>query len=446
MNVQREQWQSPVGFVLATIGAAVGLGNIWRFSYVAGENGGGAFLVVYLLGVLLVGLPIVIAELALGRRAQGDAVSAFADIAPRSAWVIPGWLGIVVSFVILGYYSVVAGWALKYFSGAVLGNLWPAAAQGYGIYFQSFIADAVEPIVWQFAMLAVSVFIVTGGIRRGIEIANRILMPVIGILVVGLAIYGLSLPGSEAGWRFLLVPDWQALTQPKIFLAALGQGFFSLGAGMAIFITYGSYVARNISIPMAAGAIVIGDTLFAIVAGLAIFPAMFAFGVDPTSGPELAFITLPQIFLAMPGGKTVGTIFFLLLVCAALTSMVSLLEVPATLMINRLGMRRRPAVVLVGSVAFLIGIPAALSFGLLSDMTVNGLRLFDAMDYTVSNLLLPLGGILIALFVGWRWGRQPALAESDLGASRLGTLWLWTLRVVTPTIILLMIATATGGE
>ena len=224
----------------------------------------------------------------------------------------------------------------------------------------------------------------------------------------------------------------------------MGQAFFSLGVGMAVFITYGSYMTREFRIPVSAISIVAGDTLFAVVAGLAIFPAVFAFGVDPAAGPELAFITLPQIFLTMPGGTVIGTIFFLLLVAAALTSMVSLLEVPVAFFIHRLSFQRWPAVATVGTIVFLIGIPAALSFGFLSAIQFNGRGVLDAMDHTVSAYLLPIGGILTALFVGWRWNRQEALSESDLGDSPSGIIWLWLLRIVVPVMVILILVQPTG--
>ncbi|MEZ5739824.1 MAG: sodium-dependent transporter [Burkholderiaceae bacterium] len=440
----REQWGSHYGFVLATIGSAVGLGNIWRFSYVAGENGGGAFLIVYVVCVIVVGTPIVLAELALGRRAQGDAVSAFDTIAPGSAWGGVGWLAVISGFVILSYYSVIAGWALKYLTGALLGSLWTQAGTGFGAYFTGFISNPGEPIGWQLAMLGSAMFIVAGGVQKGIESVNRLLMPLLGGVIIGLAAYGATLPDAGAGWRFLLEPDFSALHDPTVYVAALGQAFFSLGIGMAVFITYGSYLPRSIPLKTSAIAIILGDSLFAIVAGLAIFPAVFSFGMDPAAGPELAFITLPQVFLAMPGGTVIGSIFFALLVCAALTSMISLLEVPVAFLVHRFAFRRWSAVSLVGGICFALGIPSALSFGLLSGIQIGSHGILDAIDQTVSNYLLPTGGILVALFVGWRWTRSEALAEAELDDSRLGVTWLWLLRAVSPALIALILLSNTG--
>jgi len=435
----REQWRSRHGFVLATIGSAVGLGNIWRFSFVAGENGGGAFFAIYIVSVLLVGAPLVIAELALGRAARGDAVSAFDHAAPRSAWIAGGWLGVGAGVLILSYYGVIAGWAMKYFVGAVDGSLWRLAADAQGGFFADFIASDWEPVAWQAVMMALAMIVVVGGVQRGIEAVNRWLMPVLCLIVLCLAVYAATFPGSARGIRFLLAPDWSVFTRPEVYVAALGQAFFSLGIGMAVFITYGSYLSRQQNIPSAVAAIVAGDTLFAVVAGLAIFQAVFAFGLDPAAGPELAFITLPQIFLSMPWGAVFGSAFFFLLTAAALTSMVSLLEVPVAYLVARVRLGRAAAVLLAGSLTMALGVPSALGFGLLDGFTVAGKSILDSMDFATSNLLLPAGGALIALLVGWRWGRSSALAESDMGSGVAGRVWLSLLRYVVPAVIVLIL-------
>lgn len=442
---EREQWTSRSGFILATIGAAVGLGNIWRFSYVAGENGGGAFLLVYVICILFIGAPIVIAELAMGRAGGGDAVAAFETSSTRPIWRRLGWIGVVGSILILSYYSVIAGWALKYFVGGATGVLWATASEGYGAYFSEFISHIGEPLGWQLAMLGMTMFIVVGGVRRGIEAANKVLMPMLAVFVVGLAVYAATLPGAGAGWRFLFVPDWSALADKRLYIAAMGQAFFSLGIGMAVFITYASYMARDTKIPVSASAIIFGDTLFAVVAGLAIFPAVFAFGMDPVAGPKLAFITLPQIFLEMPGGRILGTAFFGLLVAAALTSMVSLLEVPVATLIHRTKLRRWGAVTIVGGIVFALGVPSAMSYGLLVDITVNGLGILDFVDRMVSNYLLPLAGLSVCAFVGWIWNRHAAAEAADLSESHWKGPWLWLLRWIAPAAILLILFESTGA-
>ncbi len=441
----RELWRNRTGFILATIGAAVGMGNIWRFAYVAGENGGGVFLLVYLVTVAAVGLPLVIAELAVGKRGAADAVSAFGTLVPAGALRHAGWIGVFGAALILGYYSVIAGWALRYFVAAAVGSLWDGAADGFGGYFAQFIASPGAPLGWQIAMLAAAMFVVTGGVRRGIERLNAWLMPLLAVLLLALAGYAMSLPGAGAGVAFLLAPDWQAGLQPRVVLAALGQAFFSIGVGMAVYVTYGSYMGRTIRIPGSALLVVAGDSLFAIVAGLAIFPAVFALGADPAAGPELAFITLPQVFLAMPGGQVVGPLFFFLLSAAALTSMISLLEVPVAVAVHRYRMARWPAALLLGGAIFVAGLPAALSYGVLKGVTVAGLPLLDAEDYLVTNMLMPLSGLALALVLGWRVARGQALAMAEFRSGATAALWRAALRWLVPLLILLAAGWALVG-
>jgi NSS family neurotransmitter:Na+ symporter len=277
-----------------------------------------------------------------------------------------------------------------------------------------------------------AMFVVAGGVRRGIERANRLLVPVLALIIVVLAAYALSLPGAGAGVSFLFAPDWASLRQPGMYAAALGQAFFSLGIGMAFFVTYGSYIPRAFSLPGSAGVIAAGDTLFAIVAGLAIFPAVFALGGNPAAGPELAFITLPQVFLGMPAGQLVGMVFFFLLSTAAVTSMVALLEIPVAAFTRRKRVRRWKMTAAVGTVTFLLGVPSALSYGILADYRVASLGILDAIDHGVSNFLLPAIGVLTALYVGWRVERAVALSESDFGDTAVGRLWLWLIRILVP--------------
>jgi NSS family neurotransmitter:Na+ symporter len=432
----REQWTSNAGFVIATIGSAVGLGNIWRFAYVAGENGGAAFLLVYLVLVLLVGLPLMMAEFVVGRRGAGDAVTAFENAAPRSPLRFVGWIGMVGAFLILSYYGDL--------SGSLTGALWDAAAHGYGAYFAGFIADPVAPVLWFAAMLLAAMFVVAGGVQRGIERLNGWIMPVLAFIVIALAVFALTLPGAWRGMEFLLSPDWSALMRPRMYLAALGQAFFSLGVGMAVMVTYASYMRRDQRIPASAAWIVGGDTLFAIIAGIAIFPTVFAFGMNPAAGPELAFITLPQIFLQMPGGAMVGPVFFFLLVAAAMTSMVSLLEVPVAFAIHRLGASRRMAAGIIGIAIFLLGVPSALSYGALKGVQIAGLPILDAVDQSVSNFILPLGGLLIAIFVGWSLKRSGTLEDCDLAGSRVGGVWLILIRVVVPAMVAIILLNSLG--
>lgn len=441
---QHEQWGSNLGFVLATIGSAVGLGNIWRFAYVTGENGGAVFLLVYLAFVLVIGLPLMIAELSLGRTTRRDPVQAFGSLAPGGAWAHVGWVGVVAAVAILSFYSVIAGWALKYFVGAAGGTLWEAAGGGYGAYFDGFIAASGEPIVWQGLMLLLAALVVGGGVNQGIERASSWLMPMLAAIVLGLAVVALTLPGSAEGVAFLFRPDWSALAKPGLYIAALGQAFFSLGVGMAVFIAYGSYLSPTTRLPVGAATVALGDTTFAIVAGLAIFPAVFALGGDPAAGPQLAFITIPQILLETPGGRIVGPVFFFLLSAAALTSMVSLLDAASAVARHRLGWSRRRAATLVALAIFALGTPSALSYGVLAGVSLGGAPILDAVDAAASNVALPLAGLIVALFVGWRVPRLQAVSGAGLGRGTAGRVWLWLLRVPVPLAIALILLHSLG--
>ncbi len=443
-TAKQEEWGSTAGFIIATIGAAVGLGNIWRFAYVAGDNGGGAFLVVYLVFVLLIGLPLVVAELSLGRSTRRDPVQAFATAAPGGIWAHAGWVGFAAAVMVLSFYAVVAGWALKYFFGAVTGALWEASGAGYGAYFDQFIGATGEPILWQGLMLLLSGIVVAIGVNQGIERLSSWLMPLLALIVIGLAVFSLSLPGSSQGVAFLFVPDWSALGERRLYIAALGQAFFSLGLGMAIFLVFGSYLSARTNIPAAAGAVALGDSIFAMVAGLAIFPAVFALGGDPAAGPRLAFITFPQILLEMPGGRIVGPLFFFLLSAAALTSMISILEASSAVIRNRLGLSRAKASGLVTLGIFGLGVPCAMSYGLLSEVRIAGLPLLDAVDKAASNVGLPFCGLVVALFVGWRLDRMRTALAADLGGSVLGLIWIVLLRIPAPAAIILIFANAAG--
>ncbi|WP_078552589.1 sodium-dependent transporter [Bacillus alkalicellulosilyticus] len=435
----REQWASRLGFILAAMGSAVGLGNIWRFSYVTGENGGAAFLIIYLLCILLIGIPIIMAEFTIGRKAQSDTVGAFTKLAPGTPWVLAGILGVASAFIILSFYGVVAGWTMRYFLGYLTGQLWSAPEGGYADFFVGFISSPVQPILWQFIFMALTIGIVFVGVKNGIEKTNKILMPLLAIILIILAGYSLTLGGAAEGLAFLFTPDWSAFAEPGVYLAALGQAFFSLSLGMGALITYGSYLSSKEKLPGAAGSVAVLDTLFAIIAGIMIFPAVFAFGIDPASGAGLAFITLPDIFAQMGLGGFFGLLFFFLLAAAALSSAVSLLEVAVAYFIRKFDWTRKKASIIVGFIIFLVGVPSSLGIGPLSNITIVGGRdILDSMDFIASNIFLPLGGLIIALFVGWGWKKTEVLEASDFGSSGLGQVWLFILRFVAPIAILII--------
>lgn len=442
---KREQWNSKLGFILAAMGSAVGLGNIWRFSYVVGENGGAAFLLIYILCVALIGLPIIMAEFMIGRRAQSDAVGSFQKIAPGKQWHVAGFMGLASAFIILSFYGVVAGWTLKYLFAYLTGGVALAGAETYTDYSVNFITHRTEPLLWQSLFMAATIAIVLGGVKKGIEIANKILMPTLALLVVGMAAYSLTLGGASQALNYLFKPDWSVLADPSVYLAALGQAFFSLSLGMGALITYGSYLSKQEKLPSAVLSVGVLDTAFALVSGLVIFPAVFAFGANPGSGAGLVFFTLPGIFEVMPGGWLVAPLFFFLLAMAALTSSVSLLEVPTAYFMRRFNWDRKKTAVLLGIIITLIGIPSSLGQGSLANIRpIGGRDILDSMDFIASNILLPLGGLIIALFVGWGWKRADALSESDLGTSTLGQTWLFFLRYVAPIAIGLVFLVSVG--
>ncbi|MBO6559145.1 MAG: sodium-dependent transporter [Nisaea sp.] len=435
---EREQWATQVGFVLATIGSAVGIGNIWRFPYVAGENGGGGFLLVYLLCVLLIGLPLVIAELAVGRTARLDTVSAFPALAPRSPLRHSGWVAAIAGTVILSFYAVVAGWTFRYFFVALSGALWDAEATGFAPYFSGFTAQVAGPLFWQACSILLAMIVVARGVQGGIEHLNRWMMPVLAGILAGLALYGLSRPDGAGGLDYLFRVDLEAFGRPSVYLAALGQAFFSIGIGMAIFITYGSYMRTEVPVLRSALYIVTGDTLFAVLAGVAIFPAVFAYGLDPSSGPELAFVALPRVFSEIEGGTVLAAAFFFLLAAAGLTSMISVLEVTVAICMDRFGLRRRSASLLMGLLVLGMGLAPGLSFSLLKEVRIAGEDLFGLFDLLASSVLLPLSGIFISLFVGWSLQRRDAFLFAGLNGA-LGWLWIWLLRIVVPVSVALVL-------
>ncbi|KAF0096601.1 MAG: neurotransmitter:Na+ symporter NSS family [Rhodospirillaceae bacterium] len=434
------QWSSSRGFVLATLGSAIGLGNIWRFSYVVGEHGGGAFILVYLAAVVGLGLPLLIAELAIGQRTRTNAIAAFEKLSAARPWRWAGWLGVTVSVAILSYYPVIAGWVARYLVSYAVAQPQDPTGAGFAASFEAFVADPYQPVFWHGIVIIAAGAVVAAGVERGIELASRILMPVFAVLIVLLAGYGLSLPGASQALEFLFLPDWSVLLHAGTYLAAVGQAFFSIGLAMAIFVTFGSYLPRGVRLPHAALAIVAGDTFVAVIAGVMIFSAVFSYGLDPAHGPTLAFVVLPEVFSVMPAGRWFAVGFFFLLLVAALTSVIALLEVPVSLVMAKLRWRRPRAAVVVSAAAFLLGVPSALGYGAFRSILTTVTPLLDVIDYVSLNVILPLSGIAVALFAGWVWSTADALEASGLVTRPMRHLWLWSLRVVVPvTIGLVMI-------
>ncbi|MEQ1879618.1 MAG: sodium-dependent transporter [Burkholderiales bacterium] len=437
-----EKWSGRTGFILATMGSAVGIGSIWKFPYEVGSNGGGAFVLCYLAGLVLVVAPLLLAEFAIGRRGRGDASTSIANLArPLAAsprWVVAGWLGMVTGFLILSFYAVIGGWALGYAMDTAFNGLAGGDAAMARARFDAFLSSPFSLGGWHAAFMLATVFIVARGVAKGIEAASMILMPVLAVLMIALAAYSIIEGDALRTLRYLFVFD-PATFNARAALDALGLGFFSIGVGLGLMITYGAYSGKDIRLGEVALISVIGDTAISILAGFAVFPVVFAHGLDPASGPGLVFVTLPIAFAQMPFGTFAAIAFFVLLVVAALASAVSLLELVVSFGVGRLGMRRIHASWAAGAGCFLAGIPTVLSFNLLADWhPLSGIAaferwtFFDMLDNLTSNVLLPVGGLLIALFAGWVLPMTTISEELNLG--RRGRMILHgLLRYVVPT-------------
>ena len=446
---QREQWGTKIGFILAAAGSAIGLGNVWKFPYITGENGGAAFVFVYLLCIIIIGLPIMLAELTIGRRTQRNPVGAFKVLKPNSPWFLVGSLGVLAGFVLLSYYSVVAGWMISYTLKAATGVFQNfLAPESAGQHFTQFAANPGWSLLFHALFMFLCVLIVMKGIKGGIERWSKILMPVLFMILILLLLRGLTLPGAAKGLAFLFKPDFGSLS-PRAALIALGHAFFTLSLGMGAMITYGSYMSRSDNIPYNGVMVVFLDTLIALLAGVAIFTSVFAMKLDPTAGPGLVFHVLPAVFQKMPGGILFATLFFLLMSIAALTSGISLLEVVSAYFIDERGWRRQQAVTLMGALIFLIGIPSALSFGVMRDLTYFfKMNFFDFVDFLSANYLLPIGGLLIAVFTGWVLGTRKAVEEIRHGNPKFTSApyWGFLIRFISPIAVLIIIgAVVIGG-
>jgi NSS family neurotransmitter:Na+ symporter len=439
---QRDTWGSKAAFVLAAAGSAIGLGNIWGFPTVAGQNGGAAFLLIYLAAVALIGAPVMLAELIVGRRTQRNPVGAFKALAPRSMWVVVGGLGVFTGIIILSFYSVIAGWTLSYIFKTITGTF-QAGVDTEAIY-NELAGNAVPAISWHLLFIIITIYVVLGGVRDGIERWTKVLMPVLFALLVLLAVRAVTLSGAEAGLTFYLKPDFSKVTG-TVILSAIGQAFFSLSLGMGAMITYGSYVSKRDDLVSSAAWVTFADTTIAILAGLIIFPTLFHAGLEPgAGGPGMVFVVLTSLLSSIPpapyGGVIFGTGFFMLLGIAALTSSVSLLEVVTSWAVDERGMSRRKAAISLGLVAFLIGVPSALANGAVSWLTNLpgvGMDFLSFLFMLFGQYSLVIGALLISLFVGWVWGVKAAgeeVREND-GEFPLGRTWGFLIRFVAPSAI-----------
>jgi neurotransmitter:Na+ symporter, NSS family len=416
----RGAWQSRFGFILAASGSAIGLGNIWRFPYSAAEGGGGIFVAVYLFFVLVIGVPVLLAELSIGRHTQRNPVGAFKAIIPRSMWPALGGLGVATGFGILAFYSVVAGWTLGYLWRSLMGDMNEITAEQSSALFGQIISDPYQAIALAGVFILLTVLVVRAGIAGGIERASKILMPLLFVLLLVLAGRAVTLPGAAEGVAYLFRPDFSELTA-SVVLGALGQALFSLSLGMGAMITYGSYMPKSENLVSSGLTVAFFDTLIAILAGLIIFPAIFATGGDIAAGPGLVFVVLPTIFAAMPAGDIFAIAFYTLLAIAALTSTISLLEVVVAYLVDERRWTRNRAVTIIGVLCFLLAVPSALSQGASEMFTsfVGGVSWLDLQNIIFGNYALSLGALLLCVFVGWRWGTERAVGSLEASGHRL---------------------------
>ena len=440
----RDTWSSRFAFLMAAIGSSVGLGNFWRFPYLAGENGGGAFVAVYLLSILLIILPLLIAEIVIGRRggasAFGSMVNVVREAGASRLWVVIGLMGIIAGYTILTSYSVIGGWVVDYILRSAQGFFVGVDAESAAGIFNDLLADPGGLMFWHAAFMLLTVMIVGAGVTAGIERVVVVLMPALFVMLIALVIYGAFTADFARGAAFLLVPDWSKLTWDGV-LKAIGQGFFSVGVGVGLMLTFGSYMKKDQPIASSALIIVLCDTAVAILAGLLIFPLVFANGLEPGAGPGLMFVTLPLAFGQMPGGQFVATAFFILILIAAVTSSISMLELPVSWTDDRKRISRWASASLFGAAAWLIGIGSVLSFNAWSTFyplafipAFETKTIFYIKDYLTDTFMLPLGGILIALFVGW--SMKTVHVKEELGASGvLFNLWIWMIRIPAPAAI-----------
>jgi NSS family neurotransmitter:Na+ symporter len=439
-------WSSRWAFILAATGSAVGLGNVWRFPYITGENGGGAFVLIYLVCVAIIGVPIMMAEIMLGRRGRQNPINTMRTLAAESGakgiWAVLGVLGLLSGFFILSFYSVIAGWTLAYVFRAGSGMFTNATADGVNAIFAGLTDDPERVLAWHTIFMVMTMVVVSRGVRSGLEQAVRFLMPALFVLLLVLVGYAMNTDFFQQGVEFMFRPDFSRVT-PTGVLTAMGQAFFSLSIGMGAIMIYGSYLPERASIARSTIAIAAADTVVALLAGLAIFPVVFANGLAPAQGPGLIFQTLPLAFGHMPWGRMFGVLFFLLLVFAAWTSAISLVEPLVTWLVEIRGMTRIKAAAWAGIATWLLGVANVLSFNEWSGVTLFGQTIFGILDFLTSNVMLPVGGLLIALFAGWVMKREASEEELALRAV-LYDAWYFLIRFVTPVGVLLILLHAMG--
>lgn len=436
--VERDSFGTRLGILAAAAGSAIGLGNIWRFPYILGKNGGGAFLVIYLICIVIIGIPIMISEFIIGRSTKKNAIGAFKKLAPKTPWSIIGWMGLLSAIAVLSFYGVVAGWCMNYVVSTATNTFIGKTAQDMTNIFTSFTSSTWSPILWQLLFMFITGYIVVSGIKDGIEKYSKILMPVLLILIIILDIRALTLDGANEGLKFLFAPNFSQLTLNGVFIA-LGHAFFSLSIGMGTMLTYGSYINDSENLKSTALKVCIADTVIAILAGLAIFPAVFAYGIKPDTGAGLAFMSLPLVFQQMPLGNLFGALFFVLLTVAALTSSISILEVIVAYFTEEYNFSRTKITIWGASFVSLIGIICSLSNGVLKKYTIFNMNFMDLMNYLSANILLPLGGLLISIFVGYYMDKKiikTQLYNNGTLNNKSLSLFMFLVKIVSPIAII----------
>lgn len=444
--MKREQWKSRLGFIWAAVGSAVGLGSIWRFPYVVGENGGAAFVFIYLICLALVGFPILIAEIVIGRKTQKNPSTAFSNLGKSRIWKAFGKMTIVTGFLVSSFYGVIAGWTLGYLYEAIFGRLTHFATSGEAVaHFQNSVTSPRWACATFFSFMLLCIVILFFGVRKGIERANKIFMPLLMIVLVALALKGLSMKGGYEGLLFLFKPDFAGVT-PQVVLMALGQAFFALSLGQGTMVTYGSYLSKEENIPTTCFPIALFGVFVSLFAGIAIFTIVFSAGLEPTSGEGLMFQTLPYIFSQMKGGAFFALLFFLLIFLAGITSQISALEPMIAYFVDEKKWGRHKATLFTVGASFLVGIPSALSFGPLKKAQLFERTFFDWVSQLSVNILIPLGGLAAALLVGWRWGIQKSEEHLLLGTETFFLRHSWfkrylslSIKYIAPLIILIIL-------
>ena len=441
------EWSSRTAFILAATGSAVGLGNIWKFPYITGENGGGAFVLIYILCVLFIGIPIMLSEVYLGKRGRLNPIASIRYISERENrsknWQIIGLIGILAGILILSYYSVIAGWTMAYATRTAFGVINNIDALGATKMFNDFVSDPERLLAWHTIFSIITAIVVSKGVKSGLESAVIRLMPALLVLLLALVIFSAIEGDFMNGMKFMLYPDFSQVTW-KTILIAMGQAFFSLSLGMGALMVYGSYLSSDISIPQTCVIVASLDTLVALLAGLAIFPIVISAGLEMTQGPGLLFQTLTVAFGAMPGGQLFGTLFFILLIFAAWTSSISLIEPMVIWLIEKFNISRIQAAIISSGTAWLLGIGTIVSFNIGKEIKIFNMNIFEMLDYLTSNILLPMGGIMITIYVSWLISKESIDSELNISSTILRRIWYLSARIIAPLAVIFVMLNALG--